>query len=240
MSDEEKSPKRKGGCFGKLLGLFVFLGLGGLVVALYFISQPQDLSDLDGVGPSAAGTSSRDLKAVLANSLKGGYPVTLTEEDLNLYLRDTLRARQGGILEDRVGLKQVALRLEKDRVEVVILREIAGHPFTTSMYLRVSQTTDADSMVRTEISRNGGPYHESLPFPMKGGRFGRLAIPEGFLVLVLPGFSELVTVFRDPTAKDPVLEIDFIEEMSRIRIEEGKLVLDPRPPTRETAALGSP
>ena len=105
MADKDKEAKPKGSCVGKLAVLFLLLIVGGLGAALYQISQPQDMSDIAGTGPRAVGKTSRNLKTVLANSLKGSYELTLTEHDINLYLRDTLKVKQGGPLGDQVSFQ---------------------------------------------------------------------------------------------------------------------------------------
>lgn len=238
MADKENDPKPKGSCAGKLAVLFLLLIVGGLGAALYQISQPQDMSDIAGYGPRGTGQSPRNLKGVLANSIKGSYELTLTEHDLNLYLRDTLKVKQGGYLESQVSFDEVAVRLEDDYAEIIMVRMVAGYPFTLSMYLRVEQSELPNGSILKEIVRNRGPYHESIPRPGVGGRFGKLPVPEGFLLLVMPAFGKLAAVYRDVDSKEPVKELDFIEEMAKFSIVDGKLVLDPRPNTREMMGPG--
>ncbi|MEP4079878.1 hypothetical protein [Haloferula sp.] len=238
MADKEKAPKPKSGCVGKLAVLFLLFIVGGLAAALYQMSQPQDLSDIDGCGPGSVGKSSRNLKRVLANSIKGGYELTLSEEDLNLYLRDVLKVKQGGLLAEQVKFDDVAVRLNDDHAEIIMVRMIAGYPMTLSMFLRVEQSELPNGTIMKEIVRNRGPYHESIQRPGVGGRFGRLPIPEGFLLLVMPAFQNLAAVFRDVDSKDPVKELDFVEEMARFSIENGKLVLDPQANTRNMPMPG--
>lgn len=234
MGDEAKEGKAKGSCLGKLAVLFVFVGLAGLGTGVAFMVQPQDTSDISGVGPAAAGRPSRDLKAVLKASLDQGYELPLKEDEINRYLRDTLRKEQTGPLAEHVKIQDVMVRLEEGRAEVVIVRDVAGYPVTISMYLRVHQEVRPDGSEATQIFRNGGPFHESLPRPAVGGRFGRLPVPEGFLLLTLEAFEKLASVYRTPDgrtySKTPEKELDFIEEMARIRIEDGKLVLLPTAP----------
>ena len=203
------------------------------------ISQPQDLSDIEGRGPGAVGKPSRDLKAVLANSLKGGYKLTLTEEEINLYLRDTLKSRQGGFLESQVSIDDVAVRLEGEHAEIIIVRTVAGQPFTVSMFVTVIQSELPNGTILTEVGRHRGPYHELIKRPLVGGRFGSLPVPQGFMHLVLPSFENLAAVYRDAEAKKPVKELDFVEEMPRFSIVGGKLVLDPNPNVREVPMPGT-
>ena len=106
-------PKPKGSCLGKLMALFSFAGVAGLGVAVFFITQPQDLSDIKG-RPSGLTPppKTRDLRTVLQNSVDRSYPLTLTEEEINLYLRQTLAAKQGGALGSQVSLDAVSVRIE--------------------------------------------------------------------------------------------------------------------------------
>ncbi|MFC7337133.1 hypothetical protein ACFQY0_08085 [Haloferula chungangensis] len=238
MADKDNDSSPRSSCVGKLAGLFLLLIVGGLGAALFQISQPQDLSDIAGYGPRAEGQSPRNLKGVLANSLKGNYELTLTEHDLNLYLRDTLKVKQGGYLASEVSLDDVVVRLENDYAEIILVRTIAGHPFTLSMFLRVEQSELPNGSILKEVVRNRGPYHESIPRPGVGGRFGKLPVPEGFLLLVMPAFEKLAAVYRDTSSKDPVKELDYVEEMARFSIVDGKLVLDPRPNTQEMMGPG--
>lgn len=229
MADSGDVPEKKGGCFSKLVGLLLFVVAIGVGAAVVSIVQPQDLTDLEGRGPGVVGEKSRDLPQVMKNALEGGYALTLTEKEINLYLRDTLKAEQGGFLADQVKIRDVAVRLEEDRAEVIIERDVAGQTLTLSMYLRVEQTELPDGRVTTEIFRNGGLYHESLPRPSVGGRFGQLPVPEGFLHLVLPSFTKLASVYRSESEVRSEKALDFIDDMARIRIEEGKLVMQSSP-----------
>lgn len=219
MSDE-KPLKPRSSCLGKLLALFSMAGIAGLGVALWFVGQAQDTSDIKGVGAGSEGKSARNLQAVLKSAVDRAYPVTLSEEEINLYLRQTLEAKQEGMLGSVVELRGVYVRLEEDLAEIVMERSVMGHPFTVSMYLRIEQHETMQGVERS-VLREGGPYMADAPNLKRGGRFGRLVVPQGFLVLVLPAFEKFAGVYKEEIAGG-------IEEMSRISIQEGKLVLDPR------------
>jgi hypothetical protein len=204
----------------KLSSLLLFVVICAFGTALYFLSQAQDLSDLKRVDPAAP--VGRNLKVVLRNAIDRGYPVTLSEAELNAWLARTLVARQGGIFKEKVTLERVWVRLEKEVAEVVMERRMWGMPFTVSMYLEVERMEGTDG-VGTEIRMHGRPFHEDFPNPPRGGRFGQLVVPQGFLLLVTPAYKKLAAVFSE--------EIDLaFREMARIRIEDGSLVLDPREP----------
>ena len=213
----------------QMLRGFVLAIFGGIACALFFAARPQPLSDLAGFGPQASTEESRDLLGTLEQSVKDGYAVTITEEELNHYLRDTLAGTRRGVLGDYIHVEHVAARLMPDLAEIILVHDVAGYTLTSSMYLQVTQREAPNGVMQTSIERHAGPYIDGLPKPMLGGRFGRLPVPQGFLYLSLPAFEALADVYRNP-AGSPKKEIDFIEEMSRVKIEDGKLLLDPVPP----------
>jgi hypothetical protein len=219
---ESSKPKSGGGCLGKLSVLIVLAGGCLLGVAGFFVIQPQDLTDIDGYGPAAKRTVPRDLKAVLETALKRGYPVTLTETEINQWIGQTLEVKQGGLLAGQVSLERVWVRLKDGYAEVVMERSVMGRPFTVSMFLKLEQLQGADN-IRTEVHRHGGPYHANVPKFLRGGRFGKLVVPQGFLLLVMPAYAKLAGVHRDE------IHLAF-EEMARVRIEPKRLVLESREP----------
>jgi hypothetical protein len=229
MSDEE-TKKKRGGCLGKLVGLFVLALLVGLGAALYHVYLPQDLSDIGGVEPSLTTPTSppRDLRAVLQKSIEGDYSVTLSETELNQWLTRELKLKQGGELAQWVSLKRVCVRLRAGVAEVIIERDVAGYPLTTSMFLQVERTESAEG-ISTQIHLHGGGFHEVVPIPTRGGRFGQLTVPQGFLIMVMPDFRKIADLFET--------EIDLgFQRMARIKIEDKRLVLDPKEPTRTESA----
>lgn len=222
MADSSKS-KSGGSCLGKLFFLIMLVAFCGLGAAVFFIVQPQDLSDIGGHGPMAKSPPARDMKAVLKNSLDRGYPVTLTETEINQWLGRVLSVKQGGVLAAEAPLERVWVRLDDGKAEVIMERILMGRPFTVSMFLQIEQLQGSRG-VRTEVLMHGGPYLESLPRPPKGGRFGRLVVPQGFLLLVMPAYQKLAAVFPEE------IHLGF-EEMARIKIEKNRLVLNPREPS---------
>jgi hypothetical protein len=229
MPDEEPK-KNSGGCLGKLVGLFVLALIAGLGAALYYVSLPQDLSDIGGATPSLTKPASppRDMRAVLSKSIEGAYSVQISETELNQWLARELKLKQGGELAQWVTLKRVCVRLREGVAEVIIERDIAGHPLTISMFLQVEQTETATG-ISTRIHLHGGGFHEMVPIPSRGGRFGQLTVPQGFLIMVMPDFRKIAELFET--------EIDLgFQRMARIKIEDKRLMLDPNQPTRTEKA----
>ncbi|RYD17799.1 MAG: hypothetical protein EOP88_24810 [Verrucomicrobiaceae bacterium] len=215
------SPKSGGGCFSKLLFLVLLIAAGCFATAIFFISRPQDYSDV--VAATAKTLPQRELKTVLKSAIDRGYAVTLSEAEINQWLGRTLVAKQGGPFSDKVTLNRVWVRLEKDQAEVIMSRTVMGKPFTISMFLQVERMEDTEGSY-TEVRPQGGTFHPDFPRLLKGGRFGQLVIPQGFLILVMPAYEKLAALFPEE------IELAF-KEMSRIRIEEGQITLDPREPT---------
>ncbi|MEI6178074.1 MAG: hypothetical protein WCS43_14370 [Verrucomicrobiota bacterium] len=228
-SSDSKKTQSGGGCFRKLIVLIILLASIGIGVGCFFIAQKQDLSDIGGYGPVAKATPVRDLRVVLRNSIDRGYPVTLTETEINQWLGRTLRTKQGGLLAGQVSLERLWVRLDDEFAEVIMERKFMGKPFTVSMFLKIEQIQGPREAV-TEVHLEGGPYDERLPFPTRGGRFGRLVVPQGFLLLVLPAFKKLPDLFHE--------EIDLaFKDMARIKIEKNQLVLDPKEPSDGQSGL---
>jgi hypothetical protein len=226
MADDEndKVPdnrKPKGSCLGKLGGLFVFLLLSSLTAALFFISQPQDLTKIDGYGPVAKMPPPRDLRTVLRNAAERGFPVTLTEEELNRYLATTLHSRQGGLLSEHVKFDGVWVNLEPGRAELILERHVLGHPLTLSIFLRIERRLDEKGLSVIDIHRDGGPYIKDAPLPNQGGRFGQLVVPEGFLLLIMPSLEKLATAYSEE------ISLGF-REMGNIRIDDSRISFAPR------------
>ncbi len=227
---QEIEEKKKGGCLGKLFGLLVFAVIVGLGASLYFISLPQDLTDIGGYAAVAETPASppRDIEAVLRKSIEGDYSVTLSEKELNNWLARELELKQGGELAEWVSLKRVWVRLKDGVAEVIIERDVAGYPLTTSMFLQVEQNETAEG-ITTQIHLHGGGFHELVPVPSRGGRFGKLTVPQGFLIMVMPDFRKIAQLFET--------EIDLgFKQMARIKIEDKRIVLDPNQPARTAKA----
>ena len=222
-SGDNISEEKPRGCFSTFIVLILLLSATGLAIAMYFMAQPQDLTDIQGYQPDSRALLRRDIKLLLQKSRDSNYPLTLTECEINQWLLGVLQPKQGGPLADKVSLDGVWVRLENGRAEVVLERKVMGHPFTISMYLQIKQT-ESEKGPNIEVLMHGGPYHPELPFPMCGGRFGKLPVPQGFLLLVMPAFKNLAKAFPEE------LHLGF-EEITRIKIEDERLTLDPRVPT---------
>ena len=194
--------------------------LAGLIAAAYFISTPQDLDEIGGYRPGEA-EPSRDLSVVLQKSHENGHSLALTETEINRWLARTLVTRQGGYAGKWVTLDGVWVRLLDGYAEVIQERTVLGHRFTVSVYVSVERTEEAGRVTK-QAHLHCGPYHPALPRPVRGGRFGTLVVPQGFLLFVMPSYRELATKFRQE------IKLGF-EDMHSTRFEKRKLILQPSP-----------
>jgi len=205
----------------KVAFLFVVATISGLLFSLFLLIQPQNL---DGIGGVDATVGGRDVSTLLRESHQRQVPVTLSEAEINQWLARSLEIQQGGRFKDSVVFKRVVVRFTEDLAEVIMEREVGGRPFTVSMFFTIKQIRDENTL-RTELNFHGGGYASWLPRPRRGGRFGKLAVPQGFLRLVMPSFealAEIITAELD----------DGFKRMVHIRIEDKQISLDPRIPRR--------
>lgn len=225
MAPPKEEPTKKPGFLHYFAIAFVAVTLSWLAISLFLVMQPQPMHDIDGMDP-AAGTG-RDVSTVLRESQQRQTTATLTEEEINLWLARTVEANQGGILGMSLKFERVAVRLSEELVEVVMVRELAGRPFTVSMFISVVQNRDGDRL-DTEVNLHAGSSRK-LPPVLNGGRFGRLIVPQGFLRMIRPSYITLAEALRE--------ELDNgFTDMTVIKIEDKKITLDPRKPRRASTA----
>jgi len=191
-----------------------------LGIAVVCVLVPQDLSDVEGYGVDPSSAKARDLEAVLTKSVANGHEVSLSEREINLWLAREVGVVQKGKLSGVVGAGRVWVRFEDEVAEVIIERRVFGQRMTWSMFVQISQEQLTDEISKKTLL-HGGPYLESVPIIHRGGRFGCLVLPQGYLHLVISEYKKLAVVCSN--------EIHLaLEEMRSVRIEKGKLVLNPR------------
>lgn len=224
------NPKPRGGCFARLFAFLLFLIFLGFGLGVYAVYQPQKLSDLEGYGATPEEIANeRDVSEILKLAVERGFPVTLTEGQLNRWLAQRLDAKQGGLLAGNADIKRVWIRLEQGRAEIITEREIFGHPLTLSLYLGVAEVETAKGKAK-ELQLHGGPFITEEQRLLKGGRFGKLVVPQGFLVLVLPEYQKLAATLAT--------ELDLGgNEMSRIEFKKGKIELSPLAPNDDASGI---
>ena len=136
----------------------------------------------------------------------------ITEEELNNYLRRTVKFEQGGWFKSFITARGAWIKLEEAGIEVIIEREIAswGRRHTVSMLLEIEQTFRED----------GGVDWRNLK--QKWGKWGRSKVMNGFVLLTHPSFRALQDAYAE--------EIKRFWEMLgsfQIEISDGELKLSP-------------
>ncbi|NJM38445.1 MAG: hypothetical protein HC845_11625 [Akkermansiaceae bacterium] len=207
-----------GGCLSKLFYIVVIIPVLLVGMLVYHAASPQDLSDVGGYSPSTGAVKTRDLRAILEKASKRDSTVILSETEVNLWLRENLVAKQGGKFGKNISLDAIWVRFEDGYAELIMQRTIMGTPFTSSMYVQIEQKI-GENMAK--LSLHGGPYWEELPMIKRGGHFGRLEVPQGFLLLVLPSYKKLAAAFPEE------LELAFTK-IARCRFERDRIAFDSR------------
>ncbi len=186
--------------FLKQIGWVVTFAIVGL---LYLTFGNQSLKDLGGyeqrIGEEEI--SVRNLRKVMMSAIDNRRDLSLSEEELNLYLAKSIKLSQEGFLSSYTEVKGLWVSLTQDRAELIIEREFFGRKQTVSMYI--------------EIKDDGG-IGRYVSYP--GGRLGQVAILSGHLLLVMNGFESIAARYQT--------EVNLItKRFDSFRFEEGKLLL---------------
>ena len=189
------------------------LPLGAAIGLLALVSfDPQDLSDVDGYveDSSAVIPGGPNLANLLENAARNKNGVRLTEEQINNYIRRTLKFEQGGWFESFVTARGVWVRLQENIVEVIIEREVWGKRHTISMLLEPEQTAQEDGGINTTVSR-------------EKGKWGRAKVLNGFMLLTNSSFVSL----REAYGAETQQIWDMFRGRFQIKVSDGVLELSP-------------
>lgn len=177
--------------FWSLVSACLFLSFTLLLLTLLIkLWLPQDLSDIAGYNDTAA---ARDLTALIRNA--NGAPVTITEAELNRYLRDTCRMRQTGIFSIITHCQGVAVRIHNGYAELVFDRLMGANMHqTTAVYLSFSQENKLGSPELKIDLRGGEPLLGAMP---NGGSVGSISLPQRHVLMLKPALESLVSCYPD-------------------------------------------
>jgi len=176
--------------------LFTLAFVGALGFGIYLSFQSQDLDDIAGREETDRQSNPSSVPGMIEFAAKSRNPITITERQINTWLANTLKARQEGTLADHVEMKGVWVRFDEaegGRVEIIIEREIKGHPQTVSMFVRIERKKKEDGSFTTYIHKDGGRLWGLLAV---GGKLGRARVPQGFLFFTQDAFSSLGNLFE--------------------------------------------
>ena len=153
------------------------------------------------------------IKKRLETAIKKRYPVTFREDEINIWLNNRIRLGQGGVFAPFAKAKYVWVDFKKDEIELIIEREIFGqHTHMTSLFMEIKAEKDGFNLNRD------------------AAHIGQVKIPGGFARLIIPAFdkmadelSEDIEVYKDKDGKTKLYDI---------KVEDGKITLDPRLPSQ--------
>lgn len=207
-------PEKKGGLLKNIffLSLLALVVLGGLGVLSF---SPHDLSDIDGYyeEPGILPPPGRDLAQVLRDAAKSDERVIITEREINHYLQRTVKFEQEGLLQGQVRAKGVWVRLDEGVAEIVLERELAfldDRRHTISMFLKPSQRMNDDGSMSTKVHRSTG-------------RYGKIKVIRGFMLLTKSSFESLGAVYSEELK----LLKSMFEAKVAIKITTDYIQLDP-------------
>lgn len=170
-----------------LLFLLFTGGMAYLVVQMWI---PQSLHDV--VGYDDRGNP-RDLTLALRNA--GGAEVSFTEGEMNRYLNDTCRMRQGGIFSLIAHEHGLAVRIHDGYAELIIDRVLSTRLHqTTAVHLSFSRE-QVQGIPHLKVDFRGGPpLLNSLP---RGGRIGHVGVPQRYMEMLRPALRTLMESYRE-------------------------------------------
>ena len=205
-----------------LLVLGILAAIGGFV---YFGWQGADLSDVSGRKGIAIGYV--DIERKVRNALNDNAVVTLTEAELNQYIAKNLKMKQGGFMKGFAKVTGVYVDLKPDLMEIFIEREIAQYgekgKIKTDVFKPFRHTVSMKLKIFTEVDESGRTTRK-VEFP--GGTIGKAPTPGLMVTVVKDSFDQLAEHFKTET------ELGY-EKMTSIKVEDGKIILDPRVKSRE-------
>lgn len=165
---------------------FTFM-LGLLLLNMWI---PQDMSDIAGYTDSG---TAKDVTAIIRNA--NGREVTITEAELNRYLRSTCRLRQTGLFSIIAKCHGVGIRIHDGYMEIVIDRILGSNLHqTTGVHLSFSRKTEHGRPVLNVDFCGGEPLLGNMPH---GGTIGKVHIPQHHIRMLKPALETLLACYPE-------------------------------------------
>ncbi|WP_018969236.1 hypothetical protein [Rubritalea marina] len=216
--------KRSGASIIKILVYIVVLtslGTLGVQVALAWIPRTVAVDELTQATEEAATV---DLVKRMESSLEKDYTITITEAELNQYLKQHMQIGHSSLVGEFVTITDIRADLKDGEIDLTIEREfdlpgnarddgskrVSALPIvhTCSMTMKVFSEATAEGIDVTVVE-----------FP--GGHLGQAQLPGLLVSIVKPSFDAL--------ADSLVQEIDLgFHDMAKVKVSDGQIDLDPR------------
>ena len=165
------------------------------------------LDQIDGREPILKGwlTRTPQLPKRLSNSIKGNYPVTFREDELNAWLSRRIKAKQGGLANIYIKNSHIWVNLKKNDMEVVIEREIPNEQSHVTILKLKFESYDRGYTIH--------PYSAHI---------GHVNAPGGFARLITSPYKLLA----DELFEDLAPYHD--RQIRNITVEDGRITISPR------------
>ncbi len=173
-----------------LAAVLYLLFTGGLVYTVMQMWVPQDTSDIAGYGDSSP---ARDLTLALKNA--GGTEISFTEGEINRYLRNTCRMRQGGIFSLVAHEQGLGVRIHDGFVELVIDRLVSTnlHQTTAVRLSFMREQLHGRSSLRIDF-HGGKAILNTMP---RGGSIGQVGVPQRYMEMLRPALHTLAECYPE-------------------------------------------
>jgi hypothetical protein len=246
--DKNTERKSSGGAFKRLVVMLLFIVMAYLSLHIYFIWQPADKTtefsdvimnaevagvkvfpsimayDVDGIDARKEILDGRPVRSSplperLNNAIESNQPITFSEFEVNVWLRNRLQVKQRGLLAPYANVRGVWVNFiagENDapgEIEYIIERELPeGINHVVSLFMKF------------EMSNNGFRIHRHA------SHIGQVKLPGGFARLVMPSFSHMAEELTEELKlyKDDSLNSAKPLKIHKITIGDGVITLDPR------------
>ena len=185
-----------------LLHVLITVWLGFLTAVAVFSHQPESLENWKGLDTPTKPASPDVWERIEQSVLNRTTPLVITEAEANHYLAAAITGRQTGLSAHLAEFERVALHFEKNLCRLCFVWNTGGK----------TRTASVDFSIHREKK-------EYVVEPLRG-HYGRLPVFRGALAALIPGMQELCGALKN--------EIRSVFEMNVIRIEEGRVILDPR------------
>ena len=183
--------------------VFLFLIAIGLAAAMIMVMVPKKLDYIQGYPAKASDEPPRNLLSEIQAVMElRDKDVIFTEADVNAYLNQRLKGKQGGPVSAFVKFKGVYADFEPNNLEMFLERTVFGLPFIVSLELekrKLKQTS----------------------FIAGGGRIGSFAMGSRQFKPIVDVFLRMAVALNE--------EIEATKIMARIEFEKDRVVLKPAP-----------
>lgn len=181
---------------------FLLLWLSFLVAAVIQIHRPADWSGVQGLDPEAKSPVPALLDRMEQNIFRRNAEMQITEQEANRYLATLVEGNQRVMGFAGVTFERVALDFESGKCRVCLAWRGPLGRSTASLDF--------------SIDRRG----EQFIIEPRAGAFGRLPLPRGLMITLLPSLRSLTQGME--------VEIYTLFQMNKIRFDKDRLILDPR------------